>query len=148
LTNGRFSVNFVGPGSAVEGEASLSRHLSSTCTAHQKLAVAANGSCSLSVGFQCWLLERLHGSLECGFGEQRGLSLNLLRRSASAQNKLKASLQMQPGSGEIGVHAKLKPSKDFSLTVSPSISPRGWVLSLDVRKERGTDFRSYTGYCG
>jgi len=134
LNNGRCQMNFVGPGSAVEGEANFSRNLSPHCSAHQKLSVAASGSCTLAVGFQCWLLEKLNGSMEVALGEQPGLTLDVMRRSTSARHKLRAFLRLQPGTGEIGFQAKLKPSKDFSLTMCPAISPKGWLLTLDCSK--------------
>lgn len=121
-------------GAALEAEAAFVRALSPHCGLHQKITFSGEGP-AMSLAVHPWLTRSLRGSLEYLCGHQPGLQLGLLRQSGPSRHKFRANLRLQPGTGELGLQAKVKPSRDFSLTLAPALSARGWALNLDCSKK-------------
>jgi len=124
----------VGVGQNSDLDVSMFGALSPHCMVHQKVAVSRSGS-SASLTLHPWLSKTLRGKLGVSLGQDPSLTCGFTRRSSSSGHSVFGSLTMRPqGDGELSLQAKFKPAEDFSLRIAPSISPRGWAITVTCTK--------------
>lgn len=117
-----------------ELDVSMARPVNDHLSVIQKVSLSGEGR-SLSITALPFLSQTMRGNVAVSYGESGGnCSIGLIKRSSTSGHCCRASLNMQPGGGEVGTQLKYKPSRDFSLKIAPSISHRGWTLWITCTK--------------
>lgn len=134
LTTLRTSVSYLG--STPEFDIGLARVINDHCTVQQKTQISGDGK-SMSLTFLPWLSKTTRANLGLTCGDDPSCSLGLVKRSSSSSSSAKVFrtfMTIQPGGAELGAQIKVKPSRDFSLKLAPTISQRGWALQVTCTK--------------
>jgi len=119
--------------STPEFNASISHAVTPNCTVQPRVSVSSD-DLSVSLTVDRWITRVLCGQFKLAFGEDAGVSVSILRRPFSLARKFEMKLQLSKDGMELTSQLKYKPCENFSVTIAPTFSFRGWTVNLGVSK--------------